>query len=155
MYVVSETLSDDSQSMRAPLQNARSLFCSLDTVANILIFFSRFFVKEIDTTAKEPVNHGSDFFADNIARRGGGLTTMSRSKEPSEGVNSAATFAEDEKVEEKEDFTMEDDGHMSKSTVRIRMKGRSINMPKWVVEEMVEKLVAEYGSEINTDESDD
>mmetsp|Transcript_34240 Transcript_34240/g.102525 ORF Transcript_34240/g.102525 Transcript_34240/m.102525 type:complete len:928 (-) Transcript_34240:190-2973(-) len=155
MYVVSETLSDDSQLMRAPLQNARSLFCSLDTVANILIFFSRFFVKEIDTTAKKPVNRGSDFFADNIARRGGGLTTMSRSKEPSEGVNSAATFAEDEKVEEKEDFTMEDDGHMSKSTVRIRMKGRSINMPKWVVEEMVEKLVAEYGSEINTDESDD
>lgn len=160
MYVVSETVSDDSQSMKASLQKARSLFCSLDSIANILIFFSRFFVAKKDTSSERTRPGSFASYAENVARRdskpvtSGSLTLWQlpsfRGSVSSAGigVSSAITYAEEEKMEEIEDDADEDGSDSkSKSTIRFRMEGRSIDMPKWVVKE--------FGSEVKIDEADD
>ena len=156
MFILSETLSGDSQSMKASLQKARSIICSLDSIAHILIFFTRFFVEK-GTDELKLAHRGSSFendnprlgnaitFADNIARRENRSIAME--SEITDYIMNRATgrFPEEEKVEEIEEFEEEEGGQMPKSTVRIRVKGQSIALPEWVVEK--------YGSKDNADES--
>ncbi len=165
MYAVSETMSDDSQSMKASLQKARSLFCSLDSIANILIFFSRFFVANAGRS-RSPRPGSFSSYAENVARHDSKTLTMgsftmwqlpsfrgsgsSATIGGPSAIASAVTYAEEEKLEEIKDVADEDgDGSHSKPkpAIRIRMEGRSIDMPKWAVEE--------FGSEVNMDETDD
>lgn len=65
--VVSESVQGDAASLKASLQKTSSIFISLDTMANILIFFSGYFIKE--KPRKNSIGYGARQFLNNIAQR--------------------------------------------------------------------------------------
>ena len=67
LFVVSGASTTNSSSLNSPLQKCASIFISLDTIANILIFFTPFFAK--DETIANLYFFFSGFFMKNEGRR--------------------------------------------------------------------------------------
>ena len=68
VYVVSETLDDDSSQLVSPLQKARSIFVSLDAMIDVIIFFKHYFITPKPSKQKS-VLRGARLFQSNIAQR--------------------------------------------------------------------------------------
>jgi len=119
-------------------QTARSLFCSIDTMANIIIFFSRFFGVEMSTerkysfrssmqrqsiaTSTQP-SPNPDISDVSTSAEGHKHTTPIQAPKNLRRPNISETSAEEEKEEE------------DSTTIKIRMKDKSVVLPKWVLEE--------------------
>ena len=67
VYVVSETLDDESSQLIAPLQKARSIFVSLDAMIDVIIFFKHYFITT--KPKKKTAVRGAQMYQNNIAQR--------------------------------------------------------------------------------------
>ena len=155
MYAVSGIISGDSESIQASLQKIRSIFCSLDTVVNILVFFSRFFVKaDANETRKKTVVSGLSIRRIFMKADANDTRKTAIVSGSSSGANTRSPSILEE---EKEEVTCETTGAKeigtnSSTTIRLRVKDRSIDMPIRVVEEYLPNWVMEeYGLEVETE----
>jgi len=131
-------------------QKARSICCSLDTVANILVYFSRFFLETTQTNTQEPPKGSVQYYANRINQGSilqEGLSWIFRSQkrlrqpETEDDVkmqSSSHIFVEEEKQEEYENETS--------AMMRFMSKDRSVDLPKWVFDK--------YASEVKQGRSD-
>jgi len=147
LYIFSGNLPGGS----ATLQKARSLTCSGDTIATIVIIFLRFFRKQQN---KRPMRRGG-FSVGSIRRSAmgstrGNLTGLSsqphvESARPSEATPSTEARYESESIRNlvenlnrrgKSEISLEEEKDEEDSTmIRFRTKDRFISFPKWAFEE--------------------
>lgn len=131
IYIFSGSLSAGKDS----LQKMRSICCSIDTMATIVIFFSRFF-REKKKRPSVSIRGGN--FVERAPRRTCVQTSGKNSGEPRSSnaggvsstlsrvpVNSSEIYAAEEKEEED-------------ATIRISTGRQTFSVPKWVLEEFGE-----------------
>lgn len=172
MFVVGESVGEESASIKTSLQLARSIFISLDAIADVLIFFARMFLKK-ETKKKLQSNKGASHFMNNIARRQSStlptasettydptLSNMNDNPNPRHHERSLKQNVSTRRASAPDAFTstapasLKNDTEASlnvqladaesardkdgnPSIVRIRMKdgGKTVDMPRWVLEE--------------------
>ena len=106
-------------------QKVMSMCCSIDVVANVLLFFRRFFFKVARRDEKEKPNVGSEaYYANKISQRESSKRSTGSLSKKSIG---SEVFAEEEK--------QEDDGDEISTLIRFRAKDRSVDLPRWVLDE--------------------
>lgn len=140
--VVSFGVEGDSASLKASLQKTSSIFISIDTLVNILIFFSGYFIKE----KPKKNSYGALHFLNKVAQR------KDSGMDPDSPRN-LGSLQKRESTEDPEELNKLQSNCVSSiqletgNSLTVRFKtedsGKTIRFPKWVVDE--------YG----TEESDD
>lgn len=167
VFCLSELLSDGSLG-KDYLQKARSLLFSLDTIANIVIYFMRYFKSQEKSDFRSSGFHSTNGW--NTEQRGvsfapspyeSRVSFCSSTPVPSEAhhaetpqalaksadaMNESFSFSSEDKNQvgpsDRSVISVEEEKEEEASpTVRFRMKDTSVTLPKWVVEKYGETEV--------------
>eukprot|EP00581_Thalassiosira_minuscula_P019956 CAMPEP_0183713740 /NCGR_PEP_ID=MMETSP0737-20130205/8494_1 /TAXON_ID=385413 /ORGANISM="Thalassiosira miniscula, Strain CCMP1093" /LENGTH=971 /DNA_ID=CAMNT_0025942567 /DNA_START=126 /DNA_END=3041 /DNA_ORIENTATION=+ len=156
MYLVEGAVSDDTQSIQASLQKARSMFCSVDTVLNIIIFFTRFFIADGTKKTRKMQPQNARHFENKIAQRDNNATDVTYSHQSTataEETRLAPDLSESNPETEKmvveadteKEVVVEGKEEETKGSsfvsVRFTLDEKSATLPRWVMEQILE----EYG----------
>jgi hypothetical protein len=140
--VVSFGVEGDSASLKASLQKTSSIFISIDTLVNILIFFSGYFIKE----KPRKTSYGALHFLNKVAQR----EDSDMDRDPPRNLASLQKRESTEDPEEQNKLQSNDVSSIQSETsnsLTVRFKtedsDKTIRFPKWVVDE--------YGTEESED----
>ena len=135
MFIVPNMI-DGSSSMKEPLQKSQTIFISLDTVTIVLIFFSRFFIKEQDMPRDMSIQKMSsvDLIRSNIAKRNSEGSIATNTGSVDHFRNNIASRNSNQELEAS--ALSEGKKERSGGTIRVTDgENKVIMLPKWVVEE--------------------